>query len=97
MLIRNAVVNGLRTDLRLMHGRVQEMGVGLLKGLYESEINLDGDELRCCTSAQQLPLRFRRRAAVQPPGTHIACGTPSPLLRWREGKLIGVIDEHAAD
>ncbi|MBQ8654506.1 MAG: hypothetical protein IJ507_06165 [Clostridia bacterium] len=51
MLIRNA---SLRLDgqlrrgmeLRLMHGAVQETGVGLLKGLYESELDLQGDEIR---------------------------------------------------
>lgn len=32
-------------DLRLMHGRVQEIGNGLVKGLYEDELDLAGDYL----------------------------------------------------
>ena len=99
MLIRNAVVDGFTTDLRLMHGRVQEMGVGLAKGLYESETDLAGDELRPLTADMPLPPRFSpaRRAAVQPAGAHITPGTPAPLTRWRAGTLIGYLDEHAAD
>lgn len=97
MLIRNAVIDGLCMDLRLMHGRVQELGAGLQKGLYESVLDLGGDELRVCTAEDELPPRLRRRAAVQPEGTHIIPGTPSPLTRWRGGMMIGVIDEHAAD
>ena len=40
MLIRNARIEGYSgpVDLRLMHGAVQEIGVGLQKGLYESEM-----------------------------------------------------------
>jgi len=33
------------TDVRIMHGEVQEIGFGLTKGLYESEIDLGGDYL----------------------------------------------------
>lgn len=99
MLIRNAVVDGLSTELRLMHGRVQEMGVGLAKGLYESETDLMGDELRPLTADMPLPPRFlpARRMAIQPVDAHITPGAPAPLTRWRAGKLIGYIDEHAAD
>ena len=96
MLIRNAVIDGNLTDLRLMHGRVQEMGVGLAKGLYESEIDLMGDELRPCPPNFLLPRRMRRRMTVQA-GEHIIAGTPAPLTRWRAGEMIGLIDEHAAD
>lgn len=97
MLIRNAVIDGRRTDLRLMHGRVQEIGVGLMKGLYESEIDLAGDELRPCTADTPLPPRQRRRRTAFPQAEHIVPGTPAPLTRWREGAMVGVIDEHAAD
>lgn len=50
MLIRNATAfldGGFQAgvDLRLMHGRVQEIGHGLLKGLYEEEADLAGDYL----------------------------------------------------
>ncbi|MGN0745619.1 MAG: hypothetical protein ACI4ML_02965 [Aristaeellaceae bacterium] len=50
MLIRNATaLLGGRfcpgTELRLMHGAVQEIGSGLTKGLYESELDLAGDYL----------------------------------------------------
>lgn len=98
MLIRNAVIDGHLTDLRLMHGRVQEMGVGLQKSLYESELDLAGDELRPCPPDMPLPRRVRRHmtAPVQP-GEHIMPGTPAPLTRWRDGTMTGFIDEHAAD
>ena len=96
MLIRNAVIDGLVTDLRLMHGAVREIGVGLQKGLYESELDLGGDELRPLTAEIPLPNRMRR-AKVQMAGAHITPGSPAPLTRWRAGKLIGYIDEHAAD
>lgn len=51
MLIRNAhlqMASGekVQTDLRMMHGCVQEIGANLEKGLYEAEIDLQGDELR---------------------------------------------------
>lgn len=48
MLIRNAKLSDdpdALTDVRLMHGCVQEIGVGLAKGLYEAEIDLGGDGL----------------------------------------------------
>ena len=48
MLIRNAKRSDSPdelTDVRLMHGCVQEIGVGLAKGLYEAEIDLGGDVL----------------------------------------------------
>lgn len=98
MLIRNAVIDGHLTDLRLMHGRVQEMGVGLLKSLYESELDLAGDELRPCPPDMPLPRSVRRRMpAPAMPGEHIMPGTPAPLTRWRNGAMTGFIDEHAAD
>ncbi|MBR3763750.1 MAG: hypothetical protein IKK57_04260 [Clostridia bacterium] len=98
MLIRNAMVDGRLTDLRLMHGAVQEMGVGLCKGLYESEIDLGGDELRPLTADIPLPPRLRRFfLRVQPMDAHLTPGTPAPLTRWHKGVLTGYIDEHAAD
>ena len=97
MLIRNAVIDGRVTDLRLMHGRVQEIGVGLVKGLYESEADLAGDELRPCPPEMPLPPRLRRRRVAFPQTAHIIPGTPAPLTRWREGRMTGFIDEHAAD
>ena len=97
MLIRNAMIDGRVIDLRLMHGAVREMGVGLTKGLYESEIDLMGDELRPCPQDYPLPRRFRRRSTAVPPGEHIVPGTPAPLTRWHEGTMTGLIDEHAAD
>ncbi len=98
MLIRNAWIDGTMTDLRLMHGRVQEMGVGLVKSLYESELDLAGDELRPCKPDTPLPRGIRRRIrSADEPGDHIMPGMPSPLTRWRNGEMIGVIDEHAAD
>ena len=98
MLIRNAVVDGSLTDLRLMHGCVQEMGAGLHKSLYEAELDLTGDELRPCPPDMTLPRRFRRRMATPATaGEHIMPGTPAPLTRWRAGEMIGLIDEHAAD
>lgn len=96
MLIRNALIDGRVTDLRLMHGAVREMGVGLTKGLYESEIDLMGDELRPCPQDVPLPRRFRRRTPA-PHGEHIVPGTPAPFTRWHEGAMTGLIDEHAAD
>lgn len=97
MLIRNAVIDGRMTDLRLMHGRVQEIGVGLHKGLYESETDLKGDELRPCPLDMPLPRSVRRREASALVGAHIIPGMTTPLTRWREGALIGFVDEHAAD
>ena len=96
MLIRNAMIDGLVTDLRLMHGAVQEMGVGLQKGLYESELDLGGDELRPWPVDQPLPRRYARRQA-QLTDAHIRPGTPEPLTRWCDGQMIGLIDQHTAD
>lgn len=50
MLIRNATLQMSATeracmDVRVMNGCVWEMGVALVKGLYESEIDLHGDVL----------------------------------------------------
>lgn len=97
MLIRNAMIDGHLTDLRLMHGRVQEMGVGLQKSLYESELDLAGDALRPCTPDDPLPMRMRRRMAPAAQDPHIVPGTPAPLARCRGGRMIAAIDEHAAD
>ena len=98
MLIRNARIDGYPgpVDLRLMHGRVQEIGVGLQKGLYESALNLAGDVLLPLTEGMPLPPRLRR-VTVQKPGAHIVPGTPEPLTRWRDGRLLGLIDQHTAD
>ncbi|MGN1020199.1 MAG: hypothetical protein ACI4O7_07470 [Aristaeellaceae bacterium] len=72
MLIRNATaLLGGRfcpgTELRLMHGAVQEIGSGLTKGLYESELDLAGDYLlpgmvavRRGIAAEELPSLTRR-------------------------------------
>ncbi len=97
MLIRNARLPGHPglTDLRLMHGAVWEIGVGLIKGLYESEMDVAGDELR---PWQGDAIVYRRRLPQRPAATpHIAPGTPAPLVRWRDGRIVSVIDEHAAD
>lgn len=50
MLIRNATAFmeerfQAGVELRLMHGKVQEIGHGLVKGLYEEEVDLAGDYL----------------------------------------------------
>lgn len=50
MLIRHATVyrDGhfhSSLDLRIMHGVVQEIGADLVKGLYESELDIEGDYL----------------------------------------------------
>lgn len=57
MLIRHAQLclspeQTMLTDLRIMHGCVQEIGEQLAKGLYEAEIDLNGDLL---TAGKQLP------------------------------------------
>lgn len=100
MLIRNVKLTGHPgpTDLRLMHGRVQEIGTGLAKGLYESELDLAGDELRPCPPDRIPPRSMQRRQkqAAQT-GDHIVPGTPSPLTRWRGDVMISWIDEHSAD
>ncbi len=97
MLIRNARIAGHPhlTDLRLMHGAVREMGVSLVKGLYESELDLAGDAL-CPWQGEPLPKRIRRPASPAA-SSHIAPGTPEPLLRWRDGQIISVITAHSAD
>ena len=96
MLIRNAVIDGYPgpVDLRLMHGAVQEIGVGLQKGLYESELNLAGDVLVPCPPDMQLLQRFRRGAGESGP---IRPGSREPLLRMRGEKIIGFIHQHSAD
>lgn len=97
MLIRNALVEGYGSpvDLRLMHGAVQEIGVGLQKGLYEAEIDLMGDELRPCPREMTLPARFRHRA---PDGQgRITPGAREPFIRWHAGEMRGFIHSHSAD
>ena len=96
MLIRNAVIDGYPgpVDLRLMHGAVQEIGVGLQKGLYESELDLAGDMLRPCPPDMELPKRFRRRAGEMQP---IRPGSCDPFLRMRGENCIGLIHQHSAD
>ncbi len=98
MLIRNAVIDGYPgpVDLRLMHGAVQEIGVGLQKGLYESELDLAGDELRLCPPDMPLPKRYRR-ICREGECDHVVPGTREPLLRWRDGKIADFIDSHSAD
>lgn len=91
MLIRNATaLLGGRfypgTELRLMHGAVREIGCGLIKGLYESELDLEGDYLlpglvvvrRGCP-VEELPALARRlyREGV----AAIVTDTPLPRIR----------------
>ena len=96
MLIRNAVIDGYPglVDLRLMHGAVQEIGVGLQKGLYESELDLCGDTLTPCPPEMELPRRFCRRAgecaAIRP-------GSREPLLRMQGERVVALIHQHSAD
>ena len=96
MLIRNAVIDGypVPVDLRLMHGAVQEIGVGLQKGLYESELDLAGDELSPCPPEMALPPRFRRRAGEQGP---IRPGSREPFLRKHREEIVALIHQHSAD
>ena len=96
MLIRNAVIDGYPgpVDLRLMHGAVQEIGVGLQKGLYESELDLAGDALRPCPPEMALPKRFRRGAGENVP---IRPGSREPFLRVHEEDVVGLIHQHSAD
>ena len=95
MLIRNARVEGYGlVDLRLMHGAVQEIGVGLQKGLYESELDLAGDVLAPCPLDMLLPQRFRRRAGANGP---IRPGSREPFLRMRGEEIVGFIHQHSAD
>ena len=96
MLIRNAVIDGYPgpVDLRLMHGAVQEIGVGLQKGLYESELDIAGDMLTVCPPEMALPKRYRRHGVGE---THIGPGTREPFIRWHDGEMVGFIDSHSAD
>ena len=96
MLIRNAVIGGYpgSVDLRLMHGAVQEIGVGLQKGLYESELNLAGDVLVPCPPDMPLPPKFRRGAGEDGP---IRPGSREPFLRMRGEEKVGLIHQHSAD
>ena len=96
MLIRNAAIDGYPglVDLRLMHGAVQEIGVGLQKGLYESELDLAGDALRPCPPEMTLPKRFRRGAGESGP---IRPGSREPFLRVHEEDVVGLIHQHSAD
>ncbi len=97
MLIRNAVLDGYPgpVDLRLMYGAVQEIGVGLCKGLYEAEADLAGDELRPCPPDMELPKRYRRSYGAGE--THIVPGTREPFLRCRNGEILGLVDSRFAD
>ena len=96
MLIRNAVIDGYPgpVDLRLMHGAVQEIGVGLQKGLYESELDLAGDVLRPCPPEMELPKRFRRGAGEAGP---VCPGSREPFLRMRGETMVGLVHQHSAD
>ncbi len=96
MLIRNAVLDGYPgpVDLRLMHGAVQEIGVGLQKGLYESELDLEEDVLRPCPPEMELPKRFRRRAGENGP---IRPGSREPFLRMHGEAVVALIHQHSAD
>ena len=96
MLIRNAVIDGYSgpVDLRLMHGAVQEIGAGLKKGLYESELDLMGDELMPCPPEMPLPPKFRRGAGEIGP---IRPGSREPFLRMQGGEVIALIHQHSAD
>lgn len=99
MLIRNATaLLGGRfcpgTELRLMHGAVQEIGCGLVKGLYESELDLEGDYLlpglvavrRGCP-AEELSALARRlyREGVA------AIVTDTPLPRIRQARRTAML------
>ena len=96
MLIRNAVIDGYPglVDLRLMHGAVQEIGVGLIKGLYESEMDLGGDELRPVPAGTVLPSKYHRSRMGE---ERIRPGSHEPFMRWRQGEMLGWINSHSAD
>lgn len=102
MLIRHAVLlqNGIpqETELRLMHGVVQEIGCGLVKGLYESEIDMQGDVLRpglviarAQVTAEELRRLYRQGVAL--------VATQSPVqgrLITRSARVIVCPDEKLA-
>jgi len=96
MLIRNARIEGYPgpVDLRLLHGAVQEIGVGLQKGLYESELDLAGDVMVPCPPDMPLPQRFRRGAGESGP---IRPGSREPFLRMHGEAVVGLIHQHSAD
>ena len=95
MLIRNARVEGYGlVDLRLMHGAVQEIGVGLVKGLYESEIDLGGDVLTVCPPEMTLPKKFEGRAGT---ADRILPGSREPFLRMHGEDAVGLIHQHSGD
>lgn len=99
MLIRNAGIDGYPgpVDLRLMHGVVQEIGVGLCKGLYEATLDLQGDELRPCPPGVDLPQRFRRRDGTAAENRRIVPGAREPFTRWHGGEWRGFIDSRSGD
>ena len=96
MLIRNARIEGYSgpVDLRLMHGAVQEIGVGLVKGLYESELDLAGDQLRPCPPEFPLPRRYRRSREGE---DCIRPGSREPFTRWRDGEMVDFIHGRSAE
>ena len=96
MLIRNTVLDGYSglVDLRLMHGAVQEIGVGLAKGLYESELDLHGDALIPCPPEMELPRKFRSREGAE---GSIRPGSREPFLRTRAGKVVALVHQHSGD
>lgn len=98
MLIRDAKLHGVHelVDVRIMHGRVQEIGVGLRKGLYESEMSLRGD-LLLPSSADGQPPRRAACPAPQPSLGMVRVGMGTPLTRWRDGRFLQWIDSHSAD
>lgn len=97
MLIRNARIKGYpgMVDLRLMHGTVQEVGVGLVKGLYESELDFAGDELHPCPPDMTIPPRYARRRSEA--SGYIVPGSAEPFTRWRKGEMICFIDSRSGD
>ena len=98
MLIRNAAIEGYpgMVDLRLMHGAVQEIGVGLQKGLYEAELDLQGDTLTVCPPDMELPKRFRRRDGAGE-CNRIVPGSREPFLQKRGEEIVRLIHQHSGD
>lgn len=95
MLIRNATlwqgtVLQPGMELRLMHGVVQEMGVGLVKGLYESEMDLQGDVLRPgrAVICEQLTAAELRRLHRQGIAVVITKAAPDGCIRWTSPRII---------